>query len=283
MKNNSIEATEALENLETYIKRTILVKISYLLLVLFLHFNFFPMPRIIFIAISLMIIYAVTVFFLVHKYTVKSESIINTLFLLVLLDLLLITVIINFLGITVYIVYSFYIILGFMTLPRNKAIQLVACVIILYLGLIFLQYFQIFQPIQLFSVQETNLQNFTYVFALLSLYLVTLLFLGVRCYDFYSLITGRINALRGAYLTLENEKRSLERKVQTRKDELREQKEGLGQKVKDKKKELEKENTRIEEKIRELEGFRASALGREMKVKELKGEIEKLKNKISFK
>jgi len=280
MRDTSTATIEALENLDVYIKRTVLIKIAYFLLGILFLVKFLYIPKIIFIAIFLMILYALILFFLVHRYKIQAESIINTLFLLILLDLLLITVIINFLGITLYIIYSFYLVLGYMTLPRSKAIYLTIWVVILYLGLASFQYFKISQPLQLFSPEEVTPHNLAYAFIATSFFLVTLLFLSIRCYDFYKLIENRIITLRKTQLGLTEEKRSLELKIQTRKKELKEQKEGLAEKVKIRKKELEMENKKIEERIEELEKFRQLALGREIKIKELKNEMEKLKRKL---
>jgi len=280
MPNNLLSLTEALENLDTYIKRTILIKISYLLLGFIVNIKFVPIPSFVLIAIFLMIIYALIVFFLVHRYIIEPESLVNTLFLLILLDILLITIIISFLGIILYILYPFYILLAFMTLPRHKAIYLTIWVFGFYLGLVFLHYFQIFQPAIYFSPEETSPQNFAYVVTLLSLYLITLSFLGVRCYDFYRIITGRINGLKRIYLTLEEKKESLEVRVLARGRELKEQKESLERKVKERRKELNEENKRLEERMIELEKFGKVVLGRKMKMKELKQEMAELKRKL---
>lgn len=69
---------------------------------------------------------------------------------------------------------------------------------------------------------------------------------------------------------LEEERASLEIKVQARTKELRELAQSLDQKVKERTKEL-------EERIRELEEFHRLTVGRELKMVELKEEIERLK------
>ncbi|MFC1629986.1 hypothetical protein ACFL06_00425 [Patescibacteria group bacterium] len=279
------EKLEALENLDIYIKRTIMIKAVYLLLAIVIHVWFAPLPEIVVFVIFLMIAYAAAISFLVHKYVIDSPSITNTFFLLTLLDLLLITVIVSFLGIILYVVYPFYIILAFMTLPRKKAILLVTWITLLYLGLVFLQYFQIFKSIEFLPAQESTPQNITYVFAVFGLYLVTISSFSVRCYDFYKAITRRITSLKSTRSTLEKQKYVLEQKIRERSKKLKGQKEILEKMVKERKKALGKENKTIEEKIEELEGFRNVALGREIRVKELKKELAKLtkgrKNQIS--
>lgn len=279
MSNYSIEIGEALESLDTYTRRTILIKIVYFLLGGIIHIRFFAIPSAVFISIFLMIAYAIAVSFFARRYITDPKAIINSLFLLVALDLLLITIIINFLGVILYITYTFYIILAFMTLPRSRAIYLVTWIVLLYLGLILLQYFQIFQPLQLLPPEEMSPQNFTYVFTVSALYFITLLLLSVRCFDFYQVINRRINALQKVRLSLEEEKVSLEIKIQARKTELEEQKEGLARKVKERKKELERENRKLEERAQELVKFRKVVLDREIKMGELKKQLENLKSK----
>lgn len=280
MNERLTKKEEALESLDVYTKRTIAIKIAYLLFGIVISIKFVYISPVILGTIFLMIIYAVAISFLIHRYEIKPQLTINALFLLALLDVILITIIINFLGITLYIVYPFYIILGFMTLPRRKAIYLVVAVIMLYLGIVFFHYFQVSQPIQFFSGYETTPHNLTFVFTSLGFYLLTLLFLSIRCYDFYKIIENRINVLKEARLILEREKGSLEIKIQAKREELEREKKGLEERVEGRKKELELENKRIGERIEELEGFRKVAIGREIKVKELKKEINELKEKL---
>jgi DNA-binding transcriptional MerR regulator len=278
--NNILTTTiEALENFNAFNKRAILIKILYLLFAVLVSTKFSPLPIIIFITILLMIIYSLILSFLVNRYFINAELIINTLFFLALLDIFLITVIINFLGILLYILYSFYIVLSFMALPNYKAFYVIAWLVVLYSGLVFFQYFQILKPGQLFAGQKMTPQNFNFVFPASMLYLTTLLFLSVGCYDFYRIIAKRIGALQKTSLALEDEKKLLEEKVQTRKTELENEKLGLERKIRNRKEELIKESKELEERIAELEGFRKVTIGREEKIKELRKRFEILSKK----
>jgi len=282
--NNILTTTvEALENFNAFNKRAILIKIIYLLFAVLVSTKFSSLPIIIFITILLMIIYSLILSFLVNRYFINAELIINTLFFLALLDIFLITVIINFLGILLYILYSFYIVLSFMVLPRYKAIYVTAWLVVLYSGLVFFQYSQLLKPMQLFTGQKITPQNFNFVFPTSMIYLVTLLFLSVGCYDFYRIITKRISALQKTSLALEDEKKLLEEKVQTRKTELENEKLGLKRKVEGRREELVKESKELEERIIELEGFRKVTIGREEKIKELRKRFETLSKKGKLK
>jgi len=278
MKNYPTEIKDALKGFYTFIRRTVYIKIIYLLITIFINIFFLPIPRIIFITVSSMIVYSLAIFFLVRKRVISPESIINILFLLSLLDIILITIIINFLGIALYIFYSFYIILGFMVLPRNKSFYLVGWITFLYLSLILLQHFRIFSPIQFFTPTETNPYNSSFVSSMTIVYLGTLLFLSFRCYDFYQLIDRRIDDLQNTQLVLEEEKNSLEIRIGAKKKQLKEEKGKLEEKVERRKIELEQENKKLEEKAEELTKFQKVTQGRDLKIKELKEKLANLKS-----
>lgn len=280
MENYPTETNEALGNFYTFIKRTIYIKITYLLIAIFINTILFSLPGAIFISIFFMIIYAIIILFLVRRYIIPPKSIINTLFLMASLDILLITIIINFLGIIFYIFYSFYIILGFMSLPRNKSFYLTGWIIILYLSLALLQHFQIFNPIQFFTSEEMNPYNFRFMLAGTIIFLATLLFLSLRCHDFYQLIAIRIDDSQKAQLVLEEEKNSLEIRIQAKKIELKEEKRGLEKKVTEREEELEQESKNLGERAEELAKFQKVAIDRELKTKELEKELARLEKKL---
>jgi len=89
------------------------------------------------------------------------------------------------------------------------------------------------------------------------------------------------------FFALEESKKVLEIRVKARTKELEELNKALEEKVQERTKELqekieelEKMKKELEEKIRELEKFREITVGRELKMIELKKEIEKLKKEI---
>lgn len=86
-------------------------------------------------------------------------------------------------------------------------------------------------------------------------------------------VRERTKELEGAKAELEEAKTTLEIRIQARTKELRELAESLDERVEEKTKEL-------QEKIEELERFRRLAVGRELKMVELKGEMGKLKGEI---
>ena len=82
-----------------------------------------------------------------------------------------------------------------------------------------------------------------------------------------------IKDLRESHTALEEAKAVLEIKVEARTKELRELAEGLEEEVKRRTKE-------IQEKMADLERFQRLAVGRELKMIELKKEIERLSKEI---
>ena len=272
-----------MEDFYIFIKRTLFVKFSYLLIAFFVGLKFLYIPKFIFATIFLMIVYAIVIFFIVKRHADRPAVVTNTLFLLSLLDVLLLTVIINFLGLTLYIIYSFYIIIGFMSLPRRKSLYLLGWISILYLGMAILQYFQIFRSIVTFPAAEITLHSLSYVSVMASIYFITLLFFSIRCYDFYKVIEKRIRDLQGVQIALVEEKNSIKIRVRARARELEEEKESLEKRILGRRKDLEKENEGLEERIEELERFKKVALGREMKAQELEERLLKIGKRKNIK
>ena len=89
-------------------------------------------------------------------------------------------------------------------------------------------------------------------------------------------VKERTQELESAKKTLEESKNILEIRVKARTKELKELAESLEIKIRERTKEL-------QEKISELERFQRLAVGRELKMIELKKEIEKLKNELKEK
>ncbi len=82
---------------------------------------------------------------------------------------------------------------------------------------------------------------------------------------------------------LEAAKASLEEKVKERTKELEKLKSGLEEQVKIRTKELQEKTDQLQQNIEELEKFHTIATGRELKMVELKEEINKLKEKLTKK
>src|SRR4030042_2167535 len=154
MKNPSLETSETMDRLHTFIDRTVPIKIGYLLFIVFLKdVVSYPIPNIVTVIVSIMILSATILAFYFEKYPLSTKTIINTFFFYTLFDLLLLTIVIHFLAGIEFIYYVFYIILGFAFFSQRQAIFLTFWTILLFVGLIYLKYFQIISDIHLIPLQ----------------------------------------------------------------------------------------------------------------------------------
>lgn len=281
MKNIPAETTEALERFRTNISLRLPVISCYLLLTLILREGFFiPFPYIVFGILSWMLISPLFLSFYFENFTPSAKTIINGLFLYMLFDLFVITLIIYFLGglsWAGFIFYSFYLLLNFMTFPRHYAIFLTFWIVFLFLGLSLSQYFNFLPPQSLFPLETQTYFNFSYVLTTTIAFAVTIFLVAYFGRGFYQMYAVKIKDLRKIESTLEGEKAALETRVQARKKELGEEKEKLEERIRVRAKELEKESRELEERAEELAKFQKVAHGRELKMEELKKELAQLR------
>ncbi len=210
----------------------------------------------------------------------KISQIVNSYFGYLLFDLIILTMIIYIIGGVTwigFIFYGLYIFTNFLLFPRSYLLFFIFYSSFLYTLLVSIQYLGIFPPQSIFSLEERVAQNPFYV---LSTWMVAIIFLWVLGYygdTFYKALQGKIEELQKTRGVLEEERASLEIRVRARTNELREERESLEEKVKERTKELEKERKELAKRITELERFHKVAVGRELKMRELKKEVEKLK------
>ena len=208
-------------------------------------------------------------------------------------DLILLTAAIYVMGGVVWLgalAYSFYIIYGFIVFPKNLAYGLLGWCGTLYALLAGLEYFEIIPYYHIFKVHEhlykdTFFVIFTVLFAVVAFY-----WMGHYSNTFSRLLKKKIEEINKIKGRLEEERQSLEIKVGARTEELEEERESLEKKVRERTVELEKktkeaeENAReLQEKLIELEKFSELSVGRELKMAELKKEIQELKKALEEK
>jgi hypothetical protein len=279
MRNNLLYSEEIVEKFYAYIDRAIIIKIGYLLLIFFLRWlNVYSAPEIVFIALSLMALNSLVIGIWFERFSVELKTILSFLFLATILDIFLLTIIIYYLGEIEFMYYTFFILLSFIVFARFQAITIAILTIFLFLGSVVLRYFQVI-PVHPpgFLPEEQTFYNFPYILTNTLTFIITLSFLGYFSHGFYRMMAKRITLLRQTQRTLEEERASLEIRVEARKKDLEIEKESLGRRVRERKKELAKERETLEERIKELERFQRVAGGREMKIKELEKEIAKLR------
>jgi|GEM_PF-3325429 len=282
MKNTLSYPEEAIEKFYTYIDRAIVIKIGYLLLIFILQgLKIYKAPDIVFIAVALMALTSLTIGIWFEKFSVKIKTIINALFVSTLFDLFLLTILIYYLGGIEFIYYTFYIILSFIIFPRFQAIAITAWTVFLFLSLVGLRYFQII-PISLsvFTKEEQIFSFFPYFSTTIITLILTFSFLGYFSYGFYKMMARRIILLKQAQGSLEEEKASLEIRVQARKRDIEAERKSLEIRVQEREKEIEEERLELEKRAKELERFQKAAGGREIKMSDLEKEKEKLEKRL---
>lgn len=281
MRENLPYLQETIDKFNVYLDRTIVIKVGYLVLVFVLKWlKLYETPDIIFIAISLMALLSLIPGICLEKFSIKTETFNNLLFIFILLDLALLSVIIYYLSGIEYMYYTFYIILSFIVFPRYQAIAITAWTILLFLGLVALRYFQIV-PIYPYTIpkEQQDFFHLPFVLTTVTTLVLTFSFLAYFSHGFYKMMTKRMNLSRGYHQTLEDEKKSLEIRVEARKKELEDERRTLAQRIRNRKKELEGERKELEERMKELERFQKATSGRETKTEELEKELRILKEK----
>jgi hypothetical protein len=214
------------------------------------------------------------------KQTVKKVSLSYFIFQLIEVMALLLTIpffeAVAFGGIALLLVYIIFYYLGFSEkiYPRILAI---ICVMG-YVTLGFLAHYGVLEYQNIYSIGASPMLSRPFFITNISFMVGFLICLALYADIFSSRLRNSIEALqnrtRELILTqdeLREAKTTLEIKVQARTDELRKLAETLDEQVKQRTKEL-------QEKLRELEKFREVAVGRELKMIELKKEIRKVKD-----
>jgi len=210
--------------------------------------------------------------FLVNRQTTASGISNLYLFYDILIELPLLTVIVYNTGLTEWtgIFYLFPIVFTSIVFPRKRAFLIYTAASIYYIFVVLLPFFNTvyFKYYFLSGINPSDKQNYilnNILFTTATFYLV-----GLAANLLTDLLTKRTAELEETKEKLEEEKAVLEIKVKARTRDL----EGLAINLEEKVKERTKE---VEEKMEELEKFNKLAIGRELKMIELKSQIKELK------
>jgi len=202
------------------------------------------------------------------------------------IDLFILTVILHFIqgiewlgAITYIIVFAS----AFPILPEKKLKILTFTCIALYVGLCISEFFGLVPHYKIFDLREGLYKDSVFFISTSALVVSFLFFFGEMGSSFSSdlkkrtidLIKAKEEATR-AYEEAEGAKQVLEVRVRARTKELKELAESLEKKV-------EKRTEELQEKMEELQKFNKLSIGREIKMVELKDEIEYLKEKLKQK
>ena len=186
------------------------------------------------------------------------------------------------------VVFMVYLIFGYFAFTRAVYPRIMALVIALgYFFVALLEHLGIISVVDVYGL-GINLIKIPSAFYTNVIFMVGLLIVLAVYGDIFSKkVRESIKILTKNERELTEVKKSLEKKVRSRTKELEELTKSLELKVKERTKEIEKkgreleENTkRLQEKIVEMERFQELSVGREIKMTELKREVEKLKEQL---
>ena len=238
----------------------------------------FHRPVITLVSLSLIFFFS-----LVFDFFIKREKSIKKANFLFFLHLL---IIIFFITLIVYdaggvewlggIFYLFPIVWGNVTLPKIFGRLITLFAILFYSSLILLQYFNLISFIPFYDLPTPPHLSSWYVFPSIIFAFLTFYFLGLGASLFTEEFRKKVIELEKTRAALEEAKTVLEIKVQARTKELKE--------LVEKQEEIIKERTKeLQQKIEELEKFQKLAVGRELKMVELKKRIKELEERLKVK
>lgn len=171
------------------------------------------------------------------------------------------------------IFYLFPIVYTNNVLPKEKGVIVSTMGSVYYTALVVLQYFELIPFKSFYPLGVKLYQNPKYLLFTLPFVWFAFHFIGRIPSIFNQMFKNRTLELEKAKLDLEKAKDILDIKVKVRTKQLEELTESLEEKVKQRTKEL-------QQKVGELEKFKGFAVGRELKMTELKKEINKLRQEL---
>ena len=236
------------------------------------------------VPIPLLILFLIFIWFLLYfayefftKKAKTGQELYNLYFKYNIVDTLFLTLIIHYLGGVAWIGVIFYILVLVMAgviLPKKQAIILGFIALFFYSILVFFEYFGIISHKPIFLLEPNLYQSLSYVATNILVVAAFFFFVAETAGTFSEILKQKTRELQKAYEKARNARKVLEIRVKARTKQLNELTEQREEVIKQRTKEL-------QEKIEELGRFHKLAVGRELKMIELKEEIKNLKTQIS--
>ena len=266
---------EALQGIKADIQLTLKLLSFCLLLSLFIKFVF--KVEVSFVVFIVLLTW--TLFYLSHSYFIKEKKDREDLavfhFKNTVVDILLLTIIIYYFGGVEWMGGIFYVAILAWTsnvLLKKQGFALALLAVCFYTTLALLEYFQILPHRDVFGFSSGLYQSPSFIFVQIMVLASGLFFIAENYGNFSESFKKKQEKLIEAQTQVEEARTVLEIKVRARTRELKELSNSLENQVKERTKE-------IQEKMKELEKFQKLAVGRELRMIELKQEINKLRKK----
>lgn len=220
--------------------------------------------------VVIILMFAWFLIYFLHERLVRKarndREIYNTYFKQNIVDLFLLTLIIHFLGGAEWIgvmFYSLVLVTSGVILPKAKAKALGFFVFVFYSGLILLECFGVVPHRPLFLLEPGIYTSLPYVGIQILVTLGIFYFISETAGTFSEALKEKTEQLKKSFEKAEESRKVLEVRVEARTKELRE--------LMDKQEEtIEQRTKELQRKVKELEAFRKVAVGRELKMMELK-------------
>jgi len=277
--NKEVEFKDILARIRTTFRLREGILILFLLSVIFLKITnllfYTAQADWIVFALAIWIITSLIFRFLVNRQTTASGISNLYLFYDILIELPLLTVIVYSTGLIEWtgIFYLFPIVFTSIVFPRRRALLIYTAASIYYIFVVLLPSFNMVSFKYYFLSEINPSEKQSYILTTIFFTTATFYLVGLVANLLTDLLTKRTTELEEIKEKLEEEKAVLEIKVKARTRDLEESAIILEEKVKERTKE-------VEEKMKELEKINKLAIGRELKMIELKNQIEELKEKL---